>query len=232
MATAWLAGATGLVGGVLLRRLLDDAHFDAVVSFGRRAVPIQHPKLVQVETDFGVASVFDGVAAPSVAFSCLGTTLRKAGSREAFRKVDHDAVLAFAAAARRRGAQAFLHVSSLGASVRSRAFYPAVKGETERDVARLGFPSVYALRPSILDGDRQEGRPSERVGLVVGRALAPILGKYRPTPVETVAAAMIANAGAPAPGVHVVEPDAMERPLHSPTGVSAATARRPGGCDP
>ncbi|HET8733955.1 MAG TPA: oxidoreductase [Anaeromyxobacteraceae bacterium] len=209
MATAWLAGATGLVGGVLLRELLDDAHFQVIVSFGRRPVPIQHPKLVQVETDFVAVSVFDGVAAPSVAFSCLGTTLRKAGSREAFRKVDHDAVLAFAAAARRRGAQAFLHVSSLGANVRSRAFYSAVKGETERDVARLGFPSVHALRPSILDGDRQESRPAERLGLGVGRALAPLLGKYRPTPVTTVAGAMIARARSPSPGVHAIEPDEM-----------------------
>jgi uncharacterized protein YbjT (DUF2867 family) len=209
MATAWLAGATGLVGGVLLRRLLDDPHFRAIVSFGRRAVPVEHPKLVQVETDFAVASIFDGVAAPSVAFSCLGTTLRKAGSREAFRKVDHDAVLAFAAAARRRGAQAFLHVSSLGANVRSSAFYSAVKGETERDVARMSFPSVYALRPSILDGNRQENRPAERIGLVVGRALAPLLGKYRPTPAASVAAAMIARARSPSPGVHVIEPDAM-----------------------
>lgn len=102
-----------------------------------------------------------------------------------------------------------LHVSSLGASAGSRNFYGAVKGETERDVAEVGFPSVYALRPSILDGNRSERRPGEELGLLVGRALSPVLGKYRPTPVEAVAATLVARGGNPAPGVHVIEPGGM-----------------------
>jgi len=212
MATAWLAGASGLVGGALLRRLLQDDHFERVVSFGRRSLPIQDPKLVQVETDFSSDGVFDAAAAPAVAFSCLGTTIRKAGSQEAFRRVDHDAVLAFAQAARRRGASTFIHVSSLGADPGSRAFYGRVKGETERDVQALGFARVHALRPSILDGDRDERRPAERVGLVIGLALAPLLGKYRPTPVRAVAATMVALARSPSTGSHVVEPDRMVDP--------------------
>ncbi|HTP49482.1 MAG TPA: oxidoreductase, partial [Anaeromyxobacteraceae bacterium] len=93
----------------------------------------------------------------------------------------------------------------------SRIFYNLVKGEIEQAVARLAFTSVYAFRPSMLDGEREESRPGERVGLVVMRVLAPILGKYRPTPVEALAAAMIASAKAAAPGVHVVEADAMLR---------------------
>ncbi len=209
MATAWLAGGSGLVGSALLRMLLDDDHFVAVVSVGRRILPVENPKLVQVETDFATPSAFDAPPAPSVVFSCLGTTIKKAGSREAFRKVDHDAVVLLAQAARKRGAQVFVHVSSLGASMKSGNFYAAVKGETERDVGRVSFPSVYALRPSILDGDREESRPAERAGLAVGRVIAPLLGKYRPTPVASVAATMIALAKAPAPGVHVVEPDRM-----------------------
>jgi uncharacterized protein YbjT (DUF2867 family) len=212
MATAWLAGGSGLVGGVLLRRLLEDHHFERVVSFGRRVLPIQDPRLVQVEVDFSEGGALDAAAAPTVAFSCLGTTIRKAGSQEAFRRVDHDAVVAFARAARRRGASAFIHVSSLGANPGSRNFYSRVKGEAERDVEGLGFPSVHALRPSILDGEREESRPAERVGLVIGRALAPLLGKYRPTPVSTVAAKMVALARNPAPGAHVVEPDRMVPP--------------------
>jgi uncharacterized protein YbjT (DUF2867 family) len=209
MATAWLAGGSGLVGGALLRRLLQDDYFDKVISVGRRALAIQDPRLIQVQTDFATPSAFDAVASPHVAFSCLGTTIKKAGSREAFRKVDHDAVLAFAQAAKRKGTLAFLHVSSLGANIKSSTFYSAVKGETERDVGRVGFPSVYALRPSILDGDRGESRPGEYVGLLVGRVLAPLLGKYRPTRVEAVVETMVARAKAPAPGVHVIEPDKM-----------------------
>ncbi len=209
MATAWLAGGSGLVGSVLLARLLEDDHFDVVVSAGRRVLPVRNPKLLHLETDLATSAAFDAPPAPVVAFCCLGTTIKKAGSREAFRKVDHDAVVLFAQAARRRGAQVFVHVSSLGASMKSGNFYSSLKGETERDVGRVSFPSVYALRPSILDGERAESRPAEKVGLVVGRAIAPLLGKYRPTPVASVAATMIALAKAPAPGVHVVEPDRM-----------------------
>jgi uncharacterized protein YbjT (DUF2867 family) len=102
-----------------------------------------------------------------------------------------------------------VHVSSLGADVRSRAFYLSVKGEVERDVARTAFPSAYALRPSMLDGRREERRPGEEVGLVVMRALGPLLGKYRPTKVEAVARVMIASAKAGAPGAHVIEADAI-----------------------
>jgi uncharacterized protein YbjT (DUF2867 family) len=193
------------VGGELLRLLLADAAFDAVVSVGRRTLAVESPKLTQVKVDFGDAASFDNLAAPDVAFSCLGTTIKKAGSREAFRAVDHDAVLAFAKAARSKGAKALVHVSSLGADRRSGTFYASVKGEVEEDLAALGFDSVHALRPSILDGDRAESRPLERVGLVFARALGPVLGKYRPTEASAVARTMIAKAKAKEPGAHVVD---------------------------
>jgi uncharacterized protein YbjT (DUF2867 family) len=205
MSIAWLAGGSGLVGGVLLQELLGDDHFTEVVSVGRRDMAFQHPRLTQVVTDFSSPSGFESLAKPDAAFGCLGTTMRKAGSREAFRKVDHDAVLAFARAARARGARVFVHVTALGADLHSRIFYNSVKGEIERDVALLGFPSVYALRPSMLDGARQESRPAEHIGLMLARGLGPLLGKYRPTPVVDVARAMIASAKAAAPGAHVIE---------------------------
>lgn len=206
MTTAWLAGGSGLVGGVLLRQLLDDARFHRVISVGRRTLPLEHPKLTQALADFASPAALEALPPPTVAFSCLGSTLKKAGSRDAFRAVDYGAVLAFARAARRAGAGVLVHVSSMGANPRSRAFYLAVKGELERDVAGLGFPSVYALRPSMLDGKREEHRPGEAIGLVVMRALGPLLGSYRPTKVEAIAKVMIASALAAAPGPHVVEP--------------------------
>ena len=204
MATAWVAGGSGLVGGVLLRQLLEDEHFSKVVSAGRRTLALQHPKLAQVVVDFSSPSAFEALAPPDAAYACLGSTIKKAGSREAFRRVDHDAVLGFAQAAKKQGARVFVHVSALGADPRSRIFYNSVKGGIERDVARLGLPSVYAVRPSILDGEREESRPTERLGLMVTRALGPLLGKYRPTPVEAVARVMIACAKAAAPGAHVI----------------------------
>jgi len=209
MTTAWIAGASGLVGGELLRLLLADGGFEKVVSVGRRTLPIESPKLTQVKVDFAGVNAFEALPPADVAFSCLGTTLKRAGSREAFRAVDHDAVLAFAKAARAKGAKVLVHVSSLGADRSSHTFYASVKGEVEEDLAALAFESVYALRPSILDGDRAESRPLERVGLAFARALGPVLGKYRPTEASAVARTMIAKAKAKAPGAHVVDAGAI-----------------------
>jgi uncharacterized protein YbjT (DUF2867 family) len=209
MTTVWLAGGSGLVGAALLGQLLEDDAFESVVAVGRRALAQAHPKLVQAKLDFTTVEAFASLAPPAFALSCLGTTIGKAGSREAFRAVDFDAVLTFARAARERGARTLVHVSSLGADPRSRTFYSRVKGEIEEAVAKLGYESVYALRPSILDGARAESRPLERVGLALGRALGPMLGKYRPTPASSVARTMIARAKVSAPGSHVVEADAI-----------------------
>lgn len=206
MTTAWLAGGSGLVGGALLRSLSVDDAFAHVVSVGRRVLPLADPKFSQAVVDFAAPGAFQALPAPDVAFSCLGTTIRKAGSQDAFRAVDYAAVLSFARAAHAAGARTFVHVSALGANPRSRIFYSRVKGEIEAAVAGVGFASVYALRPSILDGARQESRSLEQAALVLLRALGPLLGKYRPTPAERVAAAMTAAARTPTPGVHVLEP--------------------------
>jgi uncharacterized protein YbjT (DUF2867 family) len=209
MTTAWLAGGSGLVGGELLRLLLADPSFTKVVSVGRRTLPLEDAKLVQAKVDFADAGSFESLAAPDVAFACLGTTIKKAGSQQAFRAVDQHAVVSFAKAAKAKGARVFVHVSSLGASPRASSFYSRVKGETEAELEKLGFESVYALRPSILDGDRAESRPLERVGLAFARALGPVLGKYRPTAASAVARTMLAKAKAPEPGAQVIEAEAI-----------------------
>src|SRR6478735_364254 len=156
MRTALLAGATGLVGGHLLRLLLDDGTWDSVVTGGRREVDVRHDRLEQL-----VAQLPDVPVLPAVddVFCALGTTIKQAGSQTAFRAVDHDAVVALAAASQQAGAENFLHVTAMGANPRSRIFYNRVKGETERDVAALGITTTVAFRPSIIDGDRAEPRP-------------------------------------------------------------------------
>lgn len=209
--TSWVAGGSGLVGRALLERLLADDGFGTVVAVGRRALPIEHGKLRQAMVDFVAPASFAALEAPEAAFSCLGTTIKKAGSQEAFRAVDHDALVSFAKAARERGARVFVHVTALGADPRSSVFYNAVKGQVEDAVAALGFESVCALRPSLLDGDREESRPMERFSLAVGRTLGPLLGKYRPTPVAAVAEAMIDCAKRAEPGRHVLETPAIMR---------------------
>lgn len=200
--TAVIAGASGLVGSHLLDALLADGHWDRVISVGRREVEITDPRLEQLTVPF--PEIGDLPAADDV-FSCLGTTIAKAGSQDAFRMVDHDAVVALAEAGRRAGASQFLHVTALGASASSRIFYNRVKGETERDVAASGIPTTIAFRPSMIDGDRPEARTAEHLGLVAMRAVGPLLGRFRPNRASDIAAAMVREALAGRSGHRVVD---------------------------
>lgn len=207
--TALIAGATGLVGSALLDLLLTDDRWDTVVSVGRRPVDRADPQLQQLVVDF--ATLGELPPADDV-FSCLGTTIKVAGSQPAFAAVDHDAVVALAAAAHRGGAERFLHVTALGASPTSRIFYNRVKGETERDVAASGIPTTVAFRPSMIDGKREvQDRPGESIGLVAMRALGPVLGRFRPNRATDIAAAMVAEAASTSTGHRVVEAGSIPR---------------------
>lgn len=200
--TAVIAGASGLVGGHLIEQLLADPTWDRVISVGRRELDLEHPKLTQLVVPFpsiGELPPCDDV------FSCLGTTMKKAGSKSAFKAVDQDAVIALAGSAFRNGASQFLHVTALGASPKSRVFYNKVKGDTEHFVKAMGIPTVVAFRPSMIDGDRPERRTAESIGLSTMRVLAPVLGKYAPNRAADIAAAMVAEAKRQEPGTRVVE---------------------------
>lgn len=204
MKTVWLAGASGLVGSELLTALLAEPELERLVSFGRRTLERSAPKLEQRRVDFAAFDAEDAPR-PELALCTLGTTIGKAGSQAAFRAVDHDAVLAFAAAAKAASARVFIVVTALGADEASRIFYNRVKGETERDLRALGFAALAILRPSLLLGDRQESRPSERVAIVVSRWLAPVLKPLASRPIEAavVARAALAIAHDPPRGARV-----------------------------
>lgn len=214
---ALVAGASGLVGGFLLDALLEGSLYREVCSIGRRSLARRHAKLTQRTVDLA-ALEREALPPTDDAFCCLGTTLGKAGSREAFRALDHDAVLAFAEAARRAGARRFLLVSSLGADPRSRIFYSRVKGETEADLERVGFESLILVRPSLLLGARTESRPAERAAIMVSRLLGPLLRPFRARPIEarTVARAMLALARDAPRGTSVVHSGALHE-LGGPT---------------
>jgi len=201
MKAAWVAGASGLVGSQLLSLLLSDPEFGTVVSLGRRPLDGVGPKLVQRTVDFGALDT-QGLPSPDVAFCALGTTIGKAGSRQAFRAVDHDAVLAFAQAALAAGARCFVLVSSLGADPRSNIFYNRVKGETESDLRALGFTSLAIAQPSLLLGDRAQSRPMERALVVASRFLRGVLEPFasRPIEVEVLARALLEIAHQPPTG--------------------------------
>jgi uncharacterized protein YbjT (DUF2867 family) len=149
------------------------------------------------------------------AYCCLGTTMRAAGSREAFRRVDLDAVVAFGRLAAAAEARSLAVVSSVGADPSARSFYLRTKGEMERALAALGLPSLVILRPSLLLGKRRETRWGERAGELGLRLASPLLkgslARYRPVHVRAVARAMIAASRRATPGVRVVESDEIPR---------------------
>ena len=207
---AVILGASGLVGNELLQQLLADRRYGEVVALVRRELPVRDPKLKQRVCDFEKldreAEVFGG----SDVFCCLGTTIRKAGSQAAFRRVDHDYPLEAAKLAAARGARKFLIITALGSDARSRVFYNRVKGELEGALRGLSLPEVHVFRPSILAGERHESRPGERVGVLAARVLQPLLvgglKRYRPTPADLLAYAMLKAASREAqPGFHVHE---------------------------
>ncbi|GHA79288.1 NAD(P)H-binding protein [Cognatilysobacter bugurensis] len=195
---ALVLGATGLVGSALVQRLLTDERYDALHVIARRPLAAAHAKLQVTVTGFdGLADHARAFAVDHV-FCCLGTTIRQAGSREAFRRVDLDYVVEAARLAAQARAGHFLWVSSIGADPNSRAFYPRIKGQAEQAIASLPLARWTALRPSLLLGDRMDRRPGERMAAAVLTRLRPLmrgpLQRYRPVHADAVAAAMVAYA--------------------------------------
>ena len=193
-----IAGASGVVGARALHHLLANDDVTGVVAVGRRLLPLQHEKLVSRIVDLGSkAAIASAIPdASNVAICCLGTTLKRAGSREAFRAVDHDAVVAFAEAAREKGARRFVLVSSVGANPRAGNFYLRTKGETEEALSRLGYAQLTVLRPSFIDdeGARDEDRPLERLTLPIARFVFSIVGRtrrYAPVSADTIGKAIV-----------------------------------------
>ena len=198
MNTVVIAGASGVVGARVLHHLLRSDDVGRVIAVGRRALPLQHAKLVSKVVDLQnttavAAEIPEGTA---VAFCCLGTTMKRAGSKEAFRAVDHDAVVAFAQAALGKGARRFLLISSVGARAGSANFYQRTKGEVEDALARLGYPQLTILRPSLIDdeGARPDYRAGERLMLPLARIVFAVAGRtrrYAPISADVIAKAMV-----------------------------------------
>ena len=207
-----IAGSTGLVGreavkaclqtdGVtevraLLRRPLTlDGLLGPLVTEGPALTPAERARFHPAQVDFQRLDREPGVYQVDTVFCALGTTIRQAGSQQAFRQVDFEAPLQIARLAHAQGAKRFLLVSALGASSSSRVFYNRVKGELEDAIAAIGFEQFVIARPSLLDGDRPESRPAERVGLVLARALGFLIPQsHRPVHVRQVARALLHEA--------------------------------------
>jgi uncharacterized protein YbjT (DUF2867 family) len=207
--TALLAGATGLVGNALLPLLLASERYAKVIVVSRRPVAIEHPKLTQVVTELSrlederLRLIADDV------YCYLGTTMRQAGSKEAFYEVDFLYVVKLAAITAANFAAQFLVVSALGADAESRFYYNKVKGEMEAAVQQTPFRAIHIFRPSLLLGQRTAPRLGERIGGWLLALAWPLLRgrwhKYRPVAAATVARAMLQAADEDGGGIRIHE---------------------------
>ena len=192
--TAIIIGATGLVGSKLLQQLLADDAFAEVKIFVRRATGIQHPKLAEHIINFDQFAGVRNQVTGDVLFSCLGTTLKQAGSKEKQFKVDFTYQYEFAQAASENGIPAYVLVSSASADASSMLFYTKIKGQLEDAVKKLDFDKTIIIQPSILEGDRDNERLGEKIGATIINSLGkilPFLKKYHSISGEQVAKAMI-----------------------------------------
>ncbi len=198
MACALIAGASGLIGRRLVAQCRDDPRYDEVHILTRRPLSLGAAGgVIEHVVDFERLAARDlGGARVDDVYCALGTTLKKAGSKAAFRRVDHDYVLALGRLALELDARCFLLISSYGADPKAMSFYQRVKGETERDLAALGLSRLLIFRPSLLEGAREEFRLAERLSNAALRIASPVVPRrLRPVADDVLARAMLRAAG-------------------------------------
>jgi uncharacterized protein YbjT (DUF2867 family) len=204
--TATVIGATGLIGGHIVRLLEQDDSYNKIRVVARRPVAFSNPKVEAVLIDFSDEEAFRSAVAGNDAVLCaVGTTRRKVkGDRAAYRKVDHDIPVNAARFCEETGCQRFILVSSVGADSTSSNYYIRFKGEVEDAVKKMNIPSVYVLRPSMLLGKRDEFRFGELIGKALSAPLSFMFpSDYRPVNAGDVAAAMVAASKKGSPGFHL-----------------------------
>lgn len=191
---ALLVGASGLVGGELLNILLTSEEYSKVIVLGRRPVGLEHLKLEEIIVDFEHLDRHKDCFHVDVVFCCLGTTIKKAKTKEAFKKVDVDYVLEIANMAKQMKVEKFLIISSMGADSKSLVFYSKMKGLVEESLKDIGFDSLHIFRPSLLLGQRREVRSGESAAAFLSQGLSFLfsgpLGKYKPIQAKVVANGM------------------------------------------
>lgn len=212
--TALVAGASGLVGGHCLKFLLEDNFFDTVKILVRSPIPFEHHKLIQIVVDYDQLQDFRLQMEATHTFCTLGTTIKKAGSQDAFRKVDFEYPLLLAKIMKSLGCENFSVVTALGSNANSPIFYNKVKGELENELRKIQFQQLQILQPSLLLGDRNESRMGEGIAQVFFKISKPIwqgpLKKYAGIEGEQVAKAMVRLAKQSSAGTTVYLSDELQ----------------------
>ncbi|TVQ17119.1 MAG: oxidoreductase [Bacteroidetes bacterium] len=210
MKTALIAGATGLVGSFLLKELLEEEHYSKVTALVRKPLEISHPRLEQIVFDYDNPDT--SVIKAEDVYCCLGTTIKKAGSKEAFRKVDYHYPLMLGQSAYENGCNQFAVVTAIGSSEKSSFFYNRVKGEVERDLKKIPFQSLWIFKPSMLLGPRKESRLGEEAAKVFMKALGFLFPKnMKGIHASQVAKAMYYHFSEQMSGIHIVESGQMQK---------------------
>lgn len=211
MKTAIVIGSTGLTGGYLLAELAANPTYSKIIVLVRKASQQNNPKIEELVVDFNKLADFKNKIIGDDVYCTIGTTIKKAGSQEAFSKVDLEYPLSIAKVAKENGAKHFLLMSSLGANAASGNFYLKTKGTLENNLRDLNFDSLSIFRPSILLGPRSEFRLGEKIGIFFMRLFSFLLlgslKKYRPIHVKQVAHAMVKAGQDGEKGVRVWESD-------------------------
>lgn len=204
-----VTGATGLVGHEVVKLLLEDEAFNEVVVYVRRPYDIHHDKLRVVQGELSELSSKRDDLRGDIYISCLGTTIKAAGSQENFRKVDFFGVMSFARIAFSHKAKKFLTISASGAHSQSKIFYNRVKGETEKALKDIGFTSLVIFRPGLLVGERTEKRTGEKFAITSFRVLRHImpekLERRLGTSVTVLARRIVDDAKSEDSGLQIVE---------------------------
>ena len=192
MKTAIVAGASGLIGSELIQKLVNSDQYQIIYSLVRRKSGFVHAKISELIIDFDKMDQLKFEEPVDDVFCTLGTTMKQAGSREKFKKVDYEYVVALANLAKQAGASKFLVISSMGANPKSSVFYSQVKGMTEEALKNIGYNQLVILRPSLLIGERSETRVAERWSRFFMKALNHLIpDNYKAIPAERVAECML-----------------------------------------
>lgn len=212
--TVLIAGGTGLVGGHLIKLLVESDECDEIKVLVRKGSNYRHKGVSVIDLDYDhLADIQEDLKADSV-FCCLGTTMKKAGSREQFYKVDFSYPFELAKLSLRNGSQQFNIITASGANSKSMFYYNKVKGKVETALCELEFQNINIFRPSLLLGHRREQRIGEQFGASLAKVINPMLiggiKKYRAIQAEVVARAMINVSGRHMKGIHVLQSDVIQ----------------------
>jgi uncharacterized protein YbjT (DUF2867 family) len=212
--TALIVGTTSLVGNHCLQYLLQDPEYSVIKVLTRRSLTISHSKLQEYIIDFEKLEDFRPIIQSEHIFCCLGTTIKQAGSQAAFRKIDYSYPSTLARIAKENQFRQFVLISAMGANEKSKIFYNRTKGDLEKSIIELNFPSTIIFRPSLLLGERSESRAGEKYGEFILKCLTPFLQgslkKYRPIQAQNLAAAMVEMAKVELKGIHIFESDQIQ----------------------